>query len=174
MPTLGSLFRCISLAVTLSVCSSFAQQIEDTPSDMLISFSLWTSDSRWEIDVPDDQSFSWSSESLGVAAKTECLFRHRRSTEDAHAVILSFCRGFELDTIAWIFLDSGPVLWGVYGVDSRGFIGAIQDANRYLAYSKIGPAGKLSVWDGTFETGRATDHQSSTRSWGRIKAALRP
>ena len=172
MPTLGKLFRCTSLAVVLSVCSSFAQQIENTPGDMLISFSLWTSDSRWEIDVPDDQ-FSWSSESLGINAKTECLFRHRRSTEDAHAVILSFCEGFVLDTTVWVFLDSGPVLWGVYGSDSRGFIGAMQDANYYLAYSKVGPAGKLAVWDGTFETGRAAGTPPA-RSWGRIKATFGP
>ena len=162
----------------LTVCLasfSFADEplndIEDTPDDILLSTTLWLSDLRWEFDSPSS-SFNWSSEAEGVDVVTSCGYRFRRSTEDAHAVILWLCEdfeGFEEAAILWIFSDWGEILWGVY---DNHFVHAIQAANYHFASSTSdGLAGKLVVWDGDFET-IDSGGSSDASSWGRIKSSL--
>lgn len=168
--------RTLSFSI-LMVCFasfSFAEQpeneIENTPDDMRFSGTLWLSDLRWEIDSPTS-TFSWGSESLGITVQTSCDYRLRRSVEDAHAIVLFGCQGFSEDAIVWIFSDLGEVLWGIY---DEGIIRAIQDTNYHFASSsaEIGPASKLIIWDGTFETDKLDDLSSNFRSWGRIKSSL--
>lgn len=172
---LRTTFALSLIVLTAFTALSFAEQPEgelgDAPDDMVVSPLFGMYDPRWEPQKPTGLLFSWSSASLGIRVQTSCGLLFRRSMEDAYAVILFDCQGFSsADAIIWIFSDLGEVLWGVYDVEDESVVGAMQEANRYFASpSEAGPAGKLAVWDGTFETDRA-----DVSSWGRIKAALRP
>ena len=170
---LRTIFALSLVVLAAFAAPSFAQQpegeIQQTPEGMTISGSLVLSDPRWELDAPTT-TYRWSSESLGIVIQTSCEFRLRRSTEDAYAVILWGCEGLELDAVVFIFPDLGKSLWGVYDLENKSVIGAIRAANEHFASpSEIDPAGKLTVWDGTFETGSA-----DVRSWGQVKDSLGP
>lgn len=148
-----------------------------TPDDMFISGAFWLSDQRWKVDTPS-HTFRWVSLSQEMAVSTSCEVRFRRSTEDAHALVLYLCdgfEGFEDDAILWIFSDWGDMLWGIYEED---VYAAIKEANYYFASAEggsaeDGSAGKLTVWDGDFETVESGGSPNLS-SWGRIKYSLSP
>ena len=156
----------VTLILLSSLCPALADNPVEVPFDTSISGSLWWSDPRWEVDTPDVQ-FGWTSVSEGIFVTTTCFARFRRAVEDAHALILFGCDGFNETAILWIFFDDYRVMYGFYP-DSGGIINALQDANFQLAYGANVPSGKLAVWDGKFEVNQIGG-LSKNRSWGDIK-----